>query len=117
MKHFNYALIAFVALTAHLISCQSEQEEIMNDELNQNHIVISKFKAQPSKSNEAVEALTKLIEEVTKEPHFVSITLHIDPTDDTNILLYEEWRNIDYYFGEHMETTHLRSFMEESRNF
>lgn len=82
-----------------------------------NTIVLVKYKAQPSKETTAVDALVKLIEEVRKEPHFVTIKLHVDPKDKTNILLYEEWSNETYYNTEHMKTAHLQKFIGDSRNF
>ena len=105
-------------LAIFLISCQNKLQETMsNEKNNQNLIVLVKYKVQPLKSEEAVAGLTTLIEEVKKEPNFVSITLHLDPKDDTNILLYEEWSDETYYNGDHMRTTHLQSFIEDSRAF
>jgi quinol monooxygenase YgiN len=54
---------------------------------------------------------------VKHEPSFVNIILHVDPIDNSNILLYEEWSDAAYYNGDHMKTTHLQSFIEESRAF
>ncbi len=104
-------------LTFFLISCQNKQQETMSKENNQNLIVLVIYKTQPLKSEEAIAGLTKLIQEVKKEPNFVNITLHVDPKDDTNILLYEEWSDETYYNGDHMKTMHLQSFMEDSRAF
>jgi quinol monooxygenase YgiN len=84
---------------------------------NENTIVLLKFKAQPEKGAQTVSELNSLIENVQKEPNFVSIKMHIDPNDDTNILLYEEWEDANYYNGEHMNTDHIKAFMENSRNF
>lgn len=80
-------------------------------------IVVLKFKAQPNKSDQAISALNKLFEKVKEEPNFVSIKLHIDPVDNTNIMLYEEWEDQTYYNNEHMNTVHLQSFMANSVNF
>ena len=82
-----------------------------------NIIVLVKYKAQPDKGADAVSELTKLIEKVQKEPHFMYIKLHVDPQDDTNILLYEEWDDASYYKSDHMNTTHLQDFIANSRNF
>ncbi|MBT8223643.1 MAG: antibiotic biosynthesis monooxygenase [Eudoraea sp.] len=82
-----------------------------------NIVVLVKYKAQPDKGADAVSELTKLIEQVQKEPHFMYIKLHVDPEDDTNILLYEEWDDESYYKSEHMNTTHLQEFIAKSRNF
>ena len=61
-----------------------------------NAIVLIKFKAQPEKGAQTVSELTKLLEQVRKEPNFVSIKMHVDPNDDTNVLLYEEWEDASY---------------------
>jgi len=107
-------LSIFVTL---LISCQNNQQEAMDKQNNQNLIVLVKYKTQPSKSKEAITGLTKLIDEVKKEPGYVKIIIHVDPKDDSNILLYEEWSQENYYNGDHMKTMHLQSFMEDSRAF
>ncbi len=83
----------------------------------QNTIVLLKFKAQAGKGKQAVAELTKLIEQVQGEPHFVSIKLHVDPNDNTNILLYEEWEDANYYNGAHMNTPYMKAFQANSVNF
>lgn len=82
-----------------------------------NVIVLLKFKSQPEKGDKTVLELTKLIEKVKEEPHFVSIKLHVDPKNPTNVLLYEEWEDASYYNNEHMNTNHIKSFMANSTNF
>jgi quinol monooxygenase YgiN len=89
----------------------------MLQEENKNLIVLVKYKTLPSKSADAVAGLTRLIEAVKEEPNFVNITLHLDPKDDSNILLYEEWSSEAYYNGDHMNTKHLQSFMVDSRTY
>ena len=90
---------------------------IMSKKNNQNLIVLVKYKTQPSKSEEAIAGLTKLIESVKNEPNFVNITMHTDPRDDSNILLYEVWSDETYFNSDHMKTNHLQSFMVESRAY
>ncbi|MGB5236138.1 MAG: putative quinol monooxygenase [Flavobacteriaceae bacterium] len=82
-----------------------------------NLIVLVKYKTQPDKGSTAVSELFKLIEKVEQEPHFVNIKLHVDPDDNTNILLYEEWDDGAYYKSDHMNTPHLQDFIAESRSF
>ncbi|MBO0329262.1 putative quinol monooxygenase [[Muricauda] lutisoli] len=82
-----------------------------------NVIVLLKFKSQPEKGDKTVLELTNLIEKVKEEPNFVSIKLHVDPKDPTNVLLYEEWEDASYYNNEHMNTEHIKSFMANSTNF
>jgi len=86
-------------------------------DLEQNIIVLLKFKAQKDQGIHAISELSNLLEKIKEEPNFVSIKLHIDPNDNTNILLYEEWKDESYYNNEHMSTTHLKEFMVNSRNF
>ena len=117
MNTNKLSLYIFSIIAILLVSCQDNKQETVTKENNQNLIVLVKYKTQPAKSDEAVAGLTKLILEVKKEPNFVSITLHIDPKDNSNILLYEEWSDEAYYNGEHMKTEHLQSFIEDSRNF
>ena len=88
------------------------------DNIISNDIIVTvKYKAQPDKGGDAVSGLTQLIEKVRQEPHFISIRLHVDPNDPTNILLYEAWDDADYYGSEHMNTPHLQEFIANSRNF
>lgn len=117
MKSTKLPLTILSILLIALISCQNKQKEIMNKEKNQNLIVLVKYKTQPSKGDAAISGLTKLINEVKKEPGFVKITMHIDPKDDSNILLYEEWSDENYYNNDHMKTPHLQSFINDSRTF
>lgn len=84
---------------------------------NPNLIVLVQYKIQPSKMDEAIAAFTKLIEEVKREPGFVKITLHADVTDQSAILLYEEWSDESYFNGDHIKTSHLQSFMNDSKAF
>jgi quinol monooxygenase YgiN len=88
-----------------------------DDVMSGNAIVTLKFKTQPEKSDMAVSELKKLFESVSKEPHFVSIKLHVDPNDNKNILLYEEWESAEYYQTDHMKTPHLEAFMAASQEF
>jgi quinol monooxygenase YgiN len=79
--------------------------------------VLVKYKTQPSKEDMALKALQELIAKVKKEPHYVSIVVHIDPNDKSNILLHEQWADEDYYKGAHMKTPHLLQFINDSRQF
>ena len=80
-------------------------------------VVLVKYKTLPGKEKEALLALKTLVDKVKKEPHYVSILIHVDPQDASNILLYEQWANDVYYKGEHMQTTHLQQFMLDARSF
>lgn len=82
-----------------------------------NLVVVIKYKALPNKSVDAVTGLRKLIEKVEKEDHFVSLKLHIDQKDNSNIMLYEVWDDELYYRNQHMKTEHLQEFIVESQAF
>ncbi|PNQ73812.1 hypothetical protein C1T31_05625 [Hanstruepera neustonica] len=108
-------LILMITLFVMTLGCEKNTNNASNNTTNT--IVLLKFKTQPNKSSETITALTKLIEQVKHEPYFKGITLHVDPNDDTNILLYEEWEDVDYYNNEHMETEYIKAFMASSNNF
>ena len=80
-------------------------------------IVLVKYKSKPEKGDESLAALKNLINEVKKEPNFIIIKVLVDPEDNTNILLYEEWLDEKYYQGDHMITPHLQKFMGDARGF
>ncbi|MBL0339626.1 MAG: antibiotic biosynthesis monooxygenase [Bacteroidetes bacterium] len=84
---------------------------------NPNLIVLVKYKTQPGKDSLALSSLNSLVDKVKKEPNYVNITIHVDPVDKSNILLYEQWASEEYYKGEHMKTAHLQQFMTDSRLF
>lgn len=113
MKPLQKTFLFLIALIAFVTLGWKNYDTIKNDTI----IVLVKYKTQPGKSEEAVGHMTRLLEQVKKEPHFIGIKLHVDPKDATNILLYEEWDNADYYNNEHMKTPHLQKFIGEARNF
>lgn len=80
-------------------------------------VVLVTYKAQPNKSVEAVTALQQLIEQVKKEDHYVSVTLHVDPDDNSNIMLYEVWDDVFYYKNPHMKTEYMQQFILDSEAF
>lgn len=105
-----------VVSTLAFIGCESSKNNPDNNS-TENVIVILKFKAQPEKGAQTVLELTNLIEKVKLEPNFVEIKMHVDPKDNTNIFLYEEWEDQNYYNTDHMETDHIKAFMANSTNF
>jgi len=102
-------LFFFILFTT-LLSCTNSKSE-------ENLIVIVKYKTQQNKNIDAVVALKNLISKVQKEKHFVKIKMYIDPKDNSNILLTEEWDNEMYYKTQHMKTVHLQQFIKESSVF
>jgi quinol monooxygenase YgiN len=117
MKPIRLFLPILTVLILLLVSWQNKPQGTIIQEEKNNLIVLVKYKTQPLKSEDAISGLTKLIEAVKEEPHFVNIVLHIDLNDDSNILLYEEWSDAAYYNGDHLNTKHLQSFMTDSRAF
>ena len=110
------AKLILLFLVIGLMSHRTTDISLNNSELK-NTIVLLKFKAQTDKGSKSVSELIKLFDKVRQEPHFVSIKLHVDPKDDTNILLYEEWEDSAYYSSEHMNTAHMQEFMVNSKGF
>ena len=101
-------LFLFLSLGT-LLGCNSDSKE--------NLIVMVKYKTQQNKNVDAIVALKSLINEVEKEEHFVGIKMYVDPNDNSNILLTEEWENETYFKNGHMKTEHLQKFMNESASF
>lgn len=79
--------------------------------------VLITYRAQPNKSVDAVNALRRLIEDVKKEDHFVSIDLHVDQANNANIMLFERWDDEGYYRNQHMETQHMKDFIVSAQQF
>lgn len=111
------AAILILALSASALSGCGPSKDKSDPGSEQNVIVLLRFKAQPDKGVQAVSELTDLIEKVREEPNFISIKLHVDPSDNTNILLYEKWADASYYRNEHMNTVYIKEFMMNSTNF
>ncbi|WP_373075362.1 putative quinol monooxygenase [Zeaxanthinibacter enoshimensis] len=89
-----------------------------NLEERKNHLMVTvTYKTQPNKNVDALVALEELLAEVKKEEHFVSITLLVDPEDNSNIMLYEEWADATYYRNQHMQTEHLKKFRDKAGEF
>ncbi|HEY0668747.1 MAG TPA: antibiotic biosynthesis monooxygenase family protein, partial [Sphingobacteriaceae bacterium] len=99
-----FTIFALIALTTSFIGCKDKSEQ------PENLVVLVQYKTLPNKSIDAVTGLKNLIEEVKKEDHFIKIKLHVDQTDNSNILLYEEWDDEQYYKNQHMKTAHLKKF-------
>ena len=110
MKNNKLILGLIFALTATCFTSAYSQ-------INKNLIVLVKYKTQPGKDSLALLSLKNLVAKVKQEPNYVNIIIHVDPMDKSNILLYEQWANEDYYKGEHMKTPHLQQFMTDARLF
>lgn len=92
-------------------------EKTMDTNTAENITIVLKFKTLEDKEEIALMEFKNLLSQVKKEPYFISIKLHIDPSDETNILLYEEWEDEFYYKTDHMNTPHLKEFMAKSKDF
>ena len=90
-----FYFIFLISLTA-LLSCNKSESK-------ENLMVLVKYKTQQNKNVDAVSALKILMSEVEKEKHFIQIKMYIDPNDNSNILLTEEWDDEAYYNNEHMK--------------
>jgi quinol monooxygenase YgiN len=116
MKLFSTLILLSVALSILFAGCEKEKTASINDGKD-NLFVLVNYKVQPDKHEAALSALHSLILEVKKEPNFANIKMFVDPTDQTNILLYEQWTDEAYYKGDHMNTPHLQKFMVDAREF
>jgi quinol monooxygenase YgiN len=81
-------------------------------------VVVITYQAQSGKGDIALQALAALIAEVVeKEPACLGIRLHQQTDDDTRFLLYELWTDRAAYSGPHMQTLHIRTFIEKAGGF
>ncbi|MCK0125405.1 antibiotic biosynthesis monooxygenase [Gelidibacter sp. F2691] len=108
--------LMFLSAVFLLMACNANTKPTDSD--TEDHIVVLvSYKSQPNKEAQTYNELTKLIEHVKNESHFISIKLHVNAKDSANILLYEEWDDEIYYQTEHMQTAYLQQFISDSRNF
>lgn len=75
--------------------------------------VLIVYTAQPGKEEAGLDALARLVATVVaKEPACRGITIHQDVSDPTRILLDEDWIEKASYIGPHMQTPHIRAFIQ-----
>ena len=80
--------------------------------------VLIEFQAQAGKGERARRELADLISTVVeKEPDCLGIWLHQDAEDEDRLMNVEHWTSQEAYTGPHMETAHLRAFIERSEAF
>jgi len=78
-------------------------------------IVVIRYTALPDRVAEATAALVTLTDTVVAtEEECIGITMHRAEDDPTAILLWEEWTSREAYLGEHMQTPHLRAFIDRA---
>ena len=62
--------------------------------------------------------LQNLAREVRKvEPDCLAIEMAQDLDDPTNITMIEKWSSRDAYEGPHMQSSHMKSFIEKSSKY
>ena len=77
--------------------------------------VLIVYRAQPGKADASLRALADLVGTVVaEEPECLGITIHQDVSEPNRILLYEEWKDRASYVGPHMQTPHIRAFIERA---
>lgn len=77
--------------------------------------VLIVYQVQPGKEKAGLDALASLVATVVaEEPACLGITIHQDASDPARILLLEEWVDKASYVGPHMQTPHLRAFIEKA---
>ena len=80
--------------------------------------VVVRYQAQPGRQDLARQELSRLVSVVvTEESECLGITLCQDATDPTRFMLYERWADRAVYLGPHMQTPHLRAFIERAPAF
>ncbi len=81
-------------------------------------MVLIAYRAQAETADVAMRELRELIATVVAtEPDCGGIRLFQDPADPTRILLDERWPDQDTYLGAHMQTPHLKQFIERAPAF
>jgi quinol monooxygenase YgiN len=81
-------------------------------------VVVIAYQAQPGQGAMTRFELQCLIDDVVRsEADCLGITLLQDPEEDTRFLLYERWTSREVYLGPHMETPHLKAFIQKAPAF
>jgi quinol monooxygenase YgiN len=79
--------------------------------------VVVRYQALADQAERTERELTELVTTVVAEPGCLDIEIHRDPDDATRLQLLERWADSRIYFGVHMQTPHLRAFMQRAREF
>lgn len=83
-----------------------------------NVTVLIRTKLLPDSIEQGKRDLLDLAQEVRKvEPDCLAIELAQDMDDPTNITMIEKWSSRDAYEGEHMQSSHMKSFIEQSSKY
>ena len=77
--------------------------------------VLIRTKLLPDSIEQGKQDLLNLARTVTRvEPDCLAIELAQDLDDPTNITMIEKWSSRDAYEGPHMQSLHMKSFIEQS---
>lgn len=79
--------------------------------------VVVRYQAQPGKGAEARRELQSLIEMVLPEAGCNGITLHESLSNPGELLLYEDWADVETFLGPHSDTPHLQDFIAKAGKF
>ena len=72
----------------------------------------------PDSIEQGKRDLLDLAREVRKvEPNCLAIELAQDVDDPRNITMIEKWSSRDAYEGQHMQSSHMKSFIEQSSKY
>ena len=72
----------------------------------------------PDTIEQGKQSLLDLAREVRRvEPDCLAIELAQDLDDPTNITMIETWSSRDAYEGPHMQSSHMKSFIEKSSKY
>jgi len=78
-------------------------------------IVSAKFTAKPGMRDKIVEMSQKAIGLTRKEKGNISYTLFKSSDDDTTLMYFEEWENLDALRA-HLKTEHIREAREARKD-
>ncbi len=83
--------------------------------MDQQVTVVATIKAAPGKEEQVKQALRKLIEPTRKEEGCLNYDLHQALDDQSVFLFYENWESKSL-LDEHLQTPHLKAFMDEAED-
>jgi quinol monooxygenase YgiN len=79
--------------------------------------VFVQYQSQPGMEDVTKKRLASLIASVVSEAACISINLHQSISEPTRFMLYETWTDKEIYLGEHMQTPHMQSFIQQAGEF
>ena len=80
--------------------------------------VLIRTQLHPDTVEQGKQDLLDLARQVRKvEPDCLAIELAQDMDDPTSITMVEKWSSRDVYEGPHMQSSHMKSFIEQSSKY